>query len=263
MDEMSIKKVNVAKLTNEELLQYASDIIGVVKKSNVSDLGLTGVYNLCEAAVTEANSYSKENRKHPRSAEIEAARKERDNKVTSVTTLTRGYKQAPAATVKAAVEKAAPVLEVHLNGFVKVNNFVKSQRLKMLFAAIEADAELVAALQTIGLGVFIDEIKAIDEQLKAMVDERRATQPEKQNEHALVVFDKMSKLIRRLLSTIDTNALVETTKDFRPLISELNAVNAEYSRTVSIRMAKRKAEDAKKATAPAAATTGTVNKEVA
>lgn len=260
---MKLISLSVVDLTKEEYLQYAADILGVVKKSNVSDFGLTGVYNLAEAGLAEASNYSKEERRHPLSADIDADRTQRDKKVTAVIALAKGYKQAPAATIKTAVELAIPILEVHLAGFAKANNFVKSQRLKMLFAKIDADTEFTNALQAIGLKSFLDEIRDVETNLKTLVEDRRATQPEKNGTLAVTIFANSASMLRKLLTTIETNAVVETGKDFNPLISELNAVIAEFKQVLKIRKAYRKMAITTKATAPAAPTTGTVQNEVA
>lgn len=263
MNTMKLISLSAVDLTKEEYLQYATDILGVVKKSNVSDFGLTGVYNLAEAGLAEASNYSKEERRHPLSADIDADRLLRDQKITAVIALAKGYKQAPAATIKSAVELAVPELEVHLAGFTRANNFVKSQRLKMLFAKMDADTELTNALQVIGLKSYLDETKAVEANMKTLVENRRATKPEKNGTLAVTIFANSASMLRKLLTTIETNATVETDKDFKPLISELNAVIAEFKLLLKIRKAHRKTPSATNATAPAAATTGTVQNEVA
>jgi hypothetical protein len=263
METMKVFNFQISGLTNEEFLQFANDISVVVGKSNVSDLGLTGVYNLFEASLAEANNFIKDNRKHPLSAEIDAARNLRDLKVSSVLTLTKGYKIAPVDSIKQAVEIAVPALEVFIVGFSKTNNFVKSQRLKLLFSKMDADNNFTTALQTIGLKTFLDELRENETTLKTLVEDRRASQPERNNEGNSKVFTNAAARLRIMLNAIDTYALVEKSKDFRPLITEMNATIGEYKKLVELRKSLKKQQLAKNATAPAAATTGTVQNEVA
>jgi|GEM_PF-3268904 len=264
MEKMKTTTISMAELKAEEFLQFGNDLVKVVKKSNASDLGLAGVLNLLEAAMTDANNISKEVRKHPLSGDIDALRGERDKKALTLNALIKAYKQSPAENVKAAAALAIPLLEVYLNSFTKANNFVKSQRLEMLFAKVAADNEFAAALETLGLKSLVQELRTIQTALKAKVEDRRATMPESTGGNSAKMMDHASGMMRKLLSTIDTNALVETTLDYSALITEVNATIAEFKRVIAIRRAQKKQQLLlSKQTTPAAGTTGAVNQEVA
>jgi len=264
MEPVKNFSISMAELKLEEFLQFGNDVVNVVKKSNASDLGLAGVLNLAEAGMVEANNYSKEDRKHPLSAEIETLRAERDKRVVALTIHMKGYKQAPADNVKAEVALAVPMLEVFVNGYLKMNAFVKSQRLKMLFAKITSESSFENALQAIGLKALLDEIQLLETQSLALVAERRSTQLEKVGDSTNKIKLNAANMLRKLLGTIETNALVKTELNYKPLIDEVNATIAEYKKLLTIRKAAKKTKaTALNATAPAAVTTGTVQNEVA
>ena len=264
METVKISSISSTELKLEEFMQFGNDVVNVVKKTNANDLGLAGVLTLAEASMADVNNYSKEERKHPLSADIEALRAERDKKVVALSILMKGYKQAAAENVKAEVATAIPLLEVFVNGYVKMNVFVKSQRLKMLFAKMDADTNFTNALQVLGLKALLNEIQRLETESLALVADRRSTQLEKVGDSTNKIMTHASNMLRKLLSTIETNALVETTLDYKPLITEINATIAEYKKVLTIRKAAKKTKaSAQKATAPAAATTGTVQNEVA
>ncbi|MBP6610261.1 MAG: hypothetical protein KA206_04140 [Paludibacter sp.] len=283
MENMKILSLNIADLTKEEYLQFAAAVVAEVKKSNVSDLGLTGVYNLAEASLAEANKFSKEVKRNPFSADIDAARLQREKKVIAVLSFARGFRQSAPEHLKEAIALAIPEIELFFGGFVRVNNFVKHQRILMLFSKMDADTKLTAAMQTLGLKVYLDEIRAIETNLISLVNDRRELKKKKAGEEVVDVFGNSSTVLRKLFSTIETNAMVETSKDFSQLFLGLNVVIAEFKQLLLTRKAhKRSAVSntpdavapttdsdqstqvaAPNATAPAAPTTGTVQKDVA
>jgi len=98
----------------------------------------------------------------------------------------------------------------------------------------------------------------------ALVANRRSSKPEKVGDSTNKIMVNAANMLRKLLGTIETNALVETELNYKPLIAEVNATIAEYKKVLTIRKATKKTKaTAQNATAPVAATSGTVQNEVA
>ncbi len=255
MDKMNtFSKIPLGTVKDSEFFQVGDQTLAAVESNNAEALKLRGVYNLLAESLETARSKAEPVRKHPLSDEITGLNHEVDALLMAVTNINRGHKKAVTADLKSAAELTVPFIEKNLSGFQTKNNLEKSECLLNFFKEMDGNNALIGALEALSLKPLLNDLRLKQNELIAKKALRNKEKLPSVTETKLLQVQQAKFLFRKLLSTIETNALVEKELNYKPLIDNINNILAEANKVVNMRRAAQEnKESVKNTTAPVAA----------
>ena len=255
MNNTKISRIPANLFRTIEFPEFASDIYKVVEKHNRPELKIDEVFSMLKSAMTEVEKITVSERSHPLTAQLQTLRADIDNNLVALTTLTKGVSKIKVENINAAGLKALPVLRRFISGINRKNFFQKRKLLLLLFDEINADPDLVTALETLGLKILIDELKRDVTRIGELQSLRRESKSQAERIRNRLAITNASTAISNLFRSIEIAQKFETTVDYSPLISELNQIMADYRFTISKRSQSEPIEeDIKKTDAPSTTT---------
>lgn len=255
MNNTKISRIPANLFRTIEFPEFASDIYKVVEKHNRPELKIDEVFSMLKSAMTEVEKITVSERSHPLTAQLQTLRADIDNNLVALTTLIKGVSKIKVENINAAGLKALPVLRRFISGINRKNFFQKRKLLLLLFDEINADPDLVTALETLGLKILIDELKRDVTRIGELQSLRRESKSQAERIRNRLAIANASTAISNLFRSIEIAQKFETTVDYSPLISELNQIMADYRFTISKRSQSEPIEeDIKKTDAPSTTT---------
>ena len=255
MNNTKISRIPANLFRTIEFPEFASDIYKVVEKHNRPELKIDEVFSMLKSAMTEVEKITVSERSHPLTAQLQTLRADIDNNLVALTTLIKGVSKIKVENINAAGLKALPVLRRFISGINRKNFFQKRKLLLLLFDEINADPDLVTALETLGLKILIDELKRDVTRIGELQSLRRESKSQAERIRNRLAITNASTAISNLFRSIEIAQKFETTVDYSPLISELNQIMADYRFTISKRSQSEPIEeDIKKTDAPSTTT---------
>jgi len=246
MDKIKISRIPAKELRTQEFPEFAQEVCTIIEKYQPSELKIDRVFALLQAVMPEVAKITLRESSHPLTAELLTLRKERDKALTGLLYLIRGIKATLIEPYASAAKIAIPVLDKFLSDINKQNNLVKRRNLQLLTVQIEDDSELLAAIQTLGLKVSLDELKRLNNSIGVLQVSRRETRSQAERVVNNAIISNASSAMSNLFKSIEINQLAEKDVDYVPLIRELNELMAEYNNILSVRSQSPKSEDIKK-----------------
>lgn len=266
METVSIfSKLPLGSMRAEETLQVGDQLLAATVSYRTEAFKLLGVCNLLTESIEAARATTETVKAHPLSAAIAELAEKVDNDVLALSGINRGHKKAVPEQFTAAAALTVPFIEKAFAGYSISNVLIKSERLVDFFATIDSKPELSSALEALSLKPLIDELRNRQTELLTLRERRTKEKKAAVTQTKLLQVAQVKSMIRRLLTTIETNAMTEPDIDYKPLIANINNIMAEVKKIVNMRRAAQRNSlaSAQNATAPAAPTTGTVQNEVA
>jgi hypothetical protein len=255
MDKMNtFSKIPLGACKDSEFFQVGDQVLAAVASNNAEALKLRGVSNLFAESLDVARSKVDTVKKHPLSGEISELYLQIDNLLMAVININRGHKKAVTSDLKTAAELTVPFIEKSFKGLQTMNNYEKSECLLNFFKEMDSNTALISALVALSLKPLLDDLRLKRAELIAKKALRNKEKLPSVTETKLLQVQQAKNLFRKLLSTIETNALVEKDLDYKPLIDIINNILAEANKLVNMRRAAQdNQEGAKNTTAPVAA----------
>lgn len=247
MEYIKISRIPAKELRTSEFPELVTDVCAIVQKYNPTVLKIDGVFGLLQAVVPEVVKFTVREGSHPLTAELFTLRKERNKTLTGLLYLIRGIKTRPVRAYAVAAAIAMPVLDKYLGDINQQNNLVKRRNLQLLTDLIDADTELAAAIQTLGLKVSLDELKQLNISIGTLQTTRREAKSQTEKVDKPAIVSAACTAMSNLFKAIEINQIVEKETDYVPLIRELNELMQEYNNILSTRSQLPKSEDIKKA----------------
>ena len=246
MNNIKISRVPVKELRTSEFPEFVTEVCAIVLKHEPTVLKIDGVFGLLQAVVPELMKFTVREGSHPLTAELHTQRHEFDKTLTGLLYLIRGIKDRPMQVYAAAAGKAIPVLDKYLGDINQQNNLVKRRNLRLLTDLIDADSELAAAIQTLGLKLSLDELKRLNNSISTLQTTRREVKSQTEKVDKTAVISAACTAMSKLFRTIEINQMVEKETDYAPLVRELNELMQEYNKLLSTRSQLPKGDDTKK-----------------
>jgi len=260
-----ISKLPLGSMRAEEALQVGDQLLAATVSYRTEAFKLLGVCNLLTESIEAARATTETVKAHPLSAAIAELAEKVDNEVLALLSINRGHKRTVPLQFTAAAATTVPFIEKAFAGYSTSNVLIKSERLVDFFATIDSKPELSSAMEAVSLKPLTDELRNLQTELLTLREKRTKEKVGPVTETKLLQVAQVKSMIRRLLTTIETNAMTEPDVDYKPLIANINNIAAEVKKIVNMRRAAQRNNlaSATNATAPVATTIGTVNNEVA
>ena len=231
-----INAIDLRMLRNGEFLQFVTNFSALVESNNPVTLNVLQQHNDLKAKVGEIEPLFKQERASVITQELVLLDERRDKAINGMTSLIDGY----CSHFNAPTAGAANLLTTDLNlfgsGVAKQNYQAETASINGIVSDWETKPELTAALATLGLTEWKNELKTANTTFDQKYLERTqaygAASPDTlkaKREETVVIYYELKKYL-------DAYAVIQNTPVYQKTISELNALIDQYNLLLNSRL---------------------------
>ncbi|MDD3787363.1 MAG: DUF6261 family protein [Petrimonas sp.] len=223
------------RLRKLEFADYVKGVINIVRKYDAGALNIGAMVALLLEQEPQVDKLIVGYGRHPLTNEINKLREKRNNFLTAVQSHLVSVETAAMETSAAHLNLVTPFLRRMLYDIKSVNEKERTERIRQLFSTTESNIPLQEALEALGFGAYLLEVRRIQNEIAQLVNQRveaLSVRPKMQTrEVKLAVSAAMHNLFRRIeLADLENTAL-----DYDSLINELNVWTMPYQALVKSR----------------------------
>ena len=236
-----ITYVSFARVVNLEFMRLVMKLVQVVAKHNPATLKIEGVYNLLVAELPKLTSLQVKSGKHPNSTELKVLRLKRRNLLVVITGKVRLLPKAQVDALNASAALVVPLLEKYLKNIVADKLNTQSEKVNELLDELDGNAAMNTALATLGLKVYIDELKTLQAAIEQQGDSQVAKKSVKKLKvETRIIRAEVSDAVSDLLNAIEIAQKENKELDYTALISEVNELLKPHQADIKTRNTRSK-----------------------
>lgn len=231
-----INSINLLTLRNAEFLQYMSDFSSLVENNDPALLNVATQHTALKTKVGEIEQLFKTSRASTITKELTELDEKRDQAINGISTVIDGF----GYYFDASKSEPAGLLSAHLKeygaGIYRLNYQAETAILEEIVSDWENKPELLAALTTLGLVDWKDELKAnnaaFNQRYLARTQEYGAASPETlkgKRDETMAAYYELRKFLEAYATIDSANPLYTKT------INELNALIEQYNTMLASR----------------------------
>lgn len=223
-----INAIDLRMLRNGEFLQFVTNFSALVESNNPAVLNVLLQHNALKAKVSEIEPLFKSERANAITQELVLLDERRDRAINGLTSAINGFCCHFNASVAQAANLLASDLQLFGAGVAKQNYQAETATINGIVSDWETKPELTAALVTLGLTGWKDELKTanqtFDKKYLERTQEYGAASPEtlkSKREEIVVIYYELRKYL-------DAYSVIQNTPAYLKAIRELNALIDQY-----------------------------------
>ena len=243
------------KIRKQEFPAIVDGVVEIVQKYNPKTLFIEGMFNLLVELQTSLSVLTEKSVSHPLTKVLNAQRKRRKELISAIVMQGTAVEKAAVASQANAVSLIIPIINRHLSNLSRENLKVIHQEVSNFLSEFKTNDAMIAAATTMGVKVYIDELKALETTMAVNVTSRRESKSPVRSINKLQVKTNITDGLARLLNSIELVRVEHPEVDYMPLIDELNEFLAPYQVLVKSRATRTKNAAQKSTTAAMSATT--------
>ena len=248
------------KIRKQEFPAIIDGVIAIVQKYNPKALFIDGMFNLLVELQTSLPVLTQKALSHPLSKVLKNQRKRRMELIRAILLQGAAVEKAAVPSQADAVSLILPLISRHLSNLFRENLKVVHQEVENFLAEFKQNDGLLTAAATIGVKLFIDELKALEDSMAVNVIARRESKSPGRSVNKVQLRLNIIDGFSRLLNSIELARVEHPELDYMPLINELNEFFVPYQALVRSRTTRNKTA-AQKTTTAASSTTTTATAE--
>lgn len=249
-----MRSISLSKLLKTELPELVTSVIRTVEKHDPQSLHLDGVLQMLKHSKTQIDTLEVPYGPHPLTNRINKLHQKQLEYAGSISDQMQAIARIDLMGAKKEVKIANLMVRRHLIGLRKNNQRVVSIILDQFFDKLDEELEVSDALRSIGLQLYIDELRRIHTEYKRLYDERDDSLAERQKAKESKQIQKDGQgVLRGLLEQVDLAQKTYKHLDYEPLITELDVILASYTNLIKTRATYNKKRAVAKAKAIAEA----------
>ncbi len=226
---------------------FVNDIVGILAKYNVADLYIEGPSNRVLAIQTELNELEVTYRKFPKTDELTELRSIRGTMIDTILRLLKNLNKAGLASQADMLKLVTPFLERYMSSIQDSDTELKRELIRQLGKNFDDNLAAKQALESLGLKLFVDELRAVQTKIEETQNEQIALLSKN------IVMDKKEltsravSTLKNLFHAIELAQLDHAELDYTELVNELNKYMSVYITSLRTRITiQKKAVAAKK-----------------
>ena len=231
--------VSFSRIWKNEFRVLVTKVVRVLDKYDPKTLHLTFVYDKLVEALDELRKMQVADGKHILTKGLSEKRKNRRKLIRTLVSQVRVLNSANAVYSIPLLDVVSSFVVRYLNPIVKVNSTVQTDVLEEMFSALDADASLQAAIETLNLKTSFDELRLLQQSFNHTEMQRMETRIRR-----LVVTSDVrgdaEKALHKVIKEIELAQLKYPELDYTPLVEDLNKYFTFYMAQAKTRTTIRK-----------------------
>lgn len=226
-----INAISLRNLRNAEYLQFISNFLAIVLRNNPTLLKILAKYDALVGINTELEALFKKIMANEKTAEILALDERRDNAINGIYYVAQGYDYHYQLPMKTAGQLIKESMGVYGAGISKLNYQAETATITSLVLDWENKAPLVAALTTLNLTTWKNELKAANIAFNEKFLDRTQDYGNATPENLKSKREETNQVYFELRNRINALHLLEETSPtpYTSVINQLNALIDQYN----------------------------------
>lgn len=223
--------IDLTKLRNAEYLQYIKNFFAIVQRNNPTLLQVQAKYDALVSKSDELDALFKKILANENTAGILALDVRRDNAINGMYCVAQGYDYHFDPLLQAAGEKIKDSLSLYGGGISRLNYQAETATINSLIMDWENKPELTAAISTLNLGDWKNELKAANAAFDEKYLDRTQEYGDATPENLKTKRDETNSVYYALRDRIDAlHLLVDVPPSpYTTVINQLNALIDQYN----------------------------------
>jgi hypothetical protein len=235
---------------------FVNDIVSITTKYNVEDLFIDGPSNRMLAIQTELNQLEVTYRKFPKTNELSELRSIRGTMIDTILRLMKNLNKAGLPSQAEMLKLVTPFLERYMSSIQDSDTELKRELIRQLGKNFDDNQAVKQALETLGLKLFVDELRTVQTKIEETQNEQIAILSKNIAIDKKEVTTRAISTLKNLFHAIEIAQLDHANLDYSELVNELNKYLSVYISglrtriTIQKKALAAKKEAIKKATVP-------------
>ena len=248
-----ITPLTLSRIPKLEFPRLVKGFFEVMDKYGPDDHHVRGIYNLLDEKKSLLGSLKYKYTKLPQTDELRVLREKRKDVLKAIQKQKQSMIDANIASMASNMKLIIPFLNEYFGNILASSTEGRTTRIEQMFVALDANVELKAALTAVGLTVYIEELRTVQQQINLKIVERRTHVSELPKMVTKQVKAELTVAITDLRNAIELAAKEHPEVDYLPLVNEINALFVPFQ-------AKIKSQNTRRKTAVAASKVADVEK---
>jgi len=192
---------------------------------------------------------------HPLTKVLKTQRKRRLELISAIVWQGEAAEKAAVTSQAEAVSLVVPLINKHLSTLSRENLKVIHQEVQNFLWEFKLNDVMVSAATTIGVKLFIDELKALEDSMAVNITTRRESKSPNRSVNKVELRNNIIDAFSRLLNSIELAKVEHAELDYMPMINELNEFLVIYQALIRNRTTRSKTAAQKTTTVTSSTTT--------
>jgi len=227
----------VAKLEYPELI---NDVIAITDKYDPEALFINGMYVVLKQQQPLLKNLEVVYKKSSDTEVLKKFRSRREDLLKAILSQTKGLVKANVTSQAESLKLILPFVGKYFNSIISDNNKTRSERIKQMFIKLDEDADLNDAVTSVGLSIYINELRSLKINIEDTQNARRKSNSDRLRMRTNEVKVTISTALTNFLKLIELAIIEHPTVDYSPLVNELNELFITYSSDIKARNTRNK-----------------------
>jgi hypothetical protein len=205
-----------------EYPQFVNDIIAITEKYHPESFYINGLFGKLKEVQPSLKNLEVVYKKEPNTAVLKELRFKRENLLIAILAQIKAVSKAGVPSMSEQLKLVLPFTEKYFGRIMSNNTKIRSERINQMFAALDADTLLQTAMNSVGLGVYLNELRPLQLSMENTQNERRAKKSARPKMKTKEVKEKVTTALTNFLRSIELSIIEHPEVDYMPLVNEIN-----------------------------------------
>ena len=235
-----ITTVALSRIPKLEFPELINSVVEIVDKYDSAIYHIEGSHNLLLEVQPQLSNLEVVYTKSAETVELASLRNKRKYLLMAILNQSKAMKNTSISALSAQVKLVQPFVEKYFRGIIADNTRKRSERINQMFVSMEADVTLKAALSTVGLLVYMDELKTVQQALESKHSTRRASKSARVRMRTKEVKTSLAEALTDLLASIELARKQYSNVDYMPMVNEINELFVSFQSQMKAQRTRRK-----------------------
>lgn len=219
-----ITPIPLSKVPKIEYPELINTVVRIVNEYGAETMFVKDTADALKDRLPQLEFLKVSERKHPESDAITALNLKRRNIVAAMVRQTKAVQKANLSSQTAQLKVVVPFIEKYWSNYRNYNEKAINSRMKQMLADIDTNEEIKLAIETVGLSMYLNEIRTIETSLHNSREKRRKSKSTVQKVDVKKVKSYVGETLTDLVNAIELARKAHPELDYMPMINEINNV---------------------------------------
>ena len=241
-----ITSISLSKVPKLEFPELAETLVRIVEHYGAETMFIEPTANVLKERLPEVNALKVAQRKHPESKIISALFSKRRDVIAAMVRQTKAEQKANLSSQEVQLRLISPIIEKYWSDVRSLNEKSINSCMKQMLTEVDTIEEIKLAFDTLGLTIYLDELRTIQTSLFNSREKRRKSKSAVQKVDVKQLKSYVSEAITDLISAIKLARKAHPELDYNPLIAEINQLFSSYQSEIKAHSTRVKTANSKK-----------------
>jgi hypothetical protein len=235
--------IHYPKLRNNEFIEFIELLCKIINSNDPEVLKIKAQYDDITALLATLSVLFKPDLASAITQELEEIDARRDTAITGLEMQIKSFTYSIEPAKREASNLLSQSLATYGSGISRMNYQAESSTIRSIIQKWEADAELTAALTTLGLIAWVAELKAANNLFEERYLDRLKDDANNPEEKTFELRKEIILSYRTLLAHLQAHATISTDNSYDTVVQQINQLIEQYNKLVAARGSNKEEEE--------------------